>query len=207
MCTVVSVTGIDSTPRDWEVLVDLNAAPWYGTSASRLVLSGSGTITVVDDTTVRITGRSHRGKFNSRNNNTPITSSQTALLEICNHQAPAPEPGDSSWYAVSFDPDPWTETTECVDMTVTSLRSDLATFPFYFGWTTTVDLSEAMTFFGEDEPVRITFEPKPNGSNDYSVEPAEDPYTYRITSGHDSALRALGGGADSFSTTICVRGY
>jgi hypothetical protein len=36
------------------------------------------------------------------------------------------------------------------------------------------------------------------------VEPGEGPYTYIITSGYDSALRAIGGGADSFSTTVCV---
>lgn len=101
---------------------------------------------------MRITGRSHPGKYNSRTNNTPITDSQTALLEICNHRAPAPKPGDSSWYAVNIEPATWTDTTECVDVTVTSLRTEFETFPFYFGWTATVDLSAAMAYFGEDAP-------------------------------------------------------
>jgi hypothetical protein len=183
-CTVVSVTGIDSTPRDWEILVDLSTAPWYGTSASRLVLTGSGTLTVVDDTTVSITGGYNGRKFNSRTDNTPITDSQTALLEICNHPTPPPEPGDPSWYSVTTAPSgTWTDTTACVDVTVTSLRNDLETFPFYFGWTATVDLDEAVTYLGEERSLRFTFIPRVNGSNDYSVEPGEDPYTYIVTSG------------------------
>jgi hypothetical protein len=204
-CTVVSVTGIDSTPRHWELLIDLSTAPWYGTAASRLVVSGSGTLTVVNATTVRITGRSNPGNFNSRTNNTPITNTQIALFEICNHQSPEPRPGDPSWYSVTTSPSgTWTTTTACLDLRVTSLRNDLETYPFYFGWTARVDLSGAVTHLGEDRSLRITFVPKPNGSNDYSVEPGENPYTYIITNGYDSALRAIGGGADSFSTTVCV---
>jgi hypothetical protein len=52
--------------------------------------------------------------------------------------------------------------------------------------------------------LNITFEPKANGSNDYAVAPLTEEYTYQITNGYDSALRALGGGADSFSVTACV---
>ena len=213
-CTVVSVTGIDATPRNWEILVDLSTAPWYGTSADQLVLSGSGKLTVLDDMTVSITGRSNPGKFNSRTNNTPITNTQTALLEICNHQAPEPLPGDASWYTVERTPATWTDATPatwtdtraCIVVTVTTARDDLESFPFYFGWAADVDLSGAMAHLAGHEPLSITFEPRANGANDYSVTPLEAEFNYMITSGYDSALRARGGGADSFSTTVCVNG-
>jgi hypothetical protein len=203
VCTVVSVTGIDSTPRRWEVLIDLEQAPWYGTTAGPLVLSGSGTLTALSPTKMLITGRSHPGSFNSRTNNTPITNSQTALLEICNHQAPVPADLPGS-YEVTTVADTWTDTTACVTATVTSTRTDLASFPFHFGWVATVDLSEAVAHFADDQTLNFTFEPKANGSNDYAVAPLTEEYTYQITNGYDSALRALGGGADSFSVTACV---
>ena len=88
--------------------------------------------------------------------------------------------------------------------TVTSTRTDLTSFPFAFGWVATVDLSSAMAHFAEGQNLSFTFAPKAIGSNDYAVAPLADPYTYQITNGYDSALRALGGGADSFSVTACV---
>lgn len=51
--------------------------------------------------------------------------------------------------------------------------------------------------FADSQTLNITFEPKANGADDCAMAPLTDPYTYEMTNGYDSALRALGG--DSFS--------
>ena len=90
VCTVVSVTGIDSTgPRlGGPRRPDPASVVWDITRPAGAQRIGQADPTDAHD------DEDHRAieseQFNSRTNNTPITNSQTALLEICNHQAPVP---------------------------------------------------------------------------------------------------------------------
>ena len=213
VCTVASVTGIDGTPRDWAIRVDPNAAPWSGTSAGQIDVNGTGIVTAQDDGMVLITGRTRGGRFDPRTNNTPLTSDQTATITICNYNAPVPPPAtDPSWYSATTTQGTWTDTQACIVLTVATTRSDFAINPFFYGWTTTIDLTAAkarITSAGRTLN-DVSWQPYPNGSTDFWATPATyDPPldSYTLTSGYNTALRAAGGGADSTTATICVRGY
>ena len=204
------MTGATANPTDWAIRVDLTVAPWYGTT-SQLNLQGTGTLTAGPGNTVLITGRSRGGKFDPRTNNTPITNQQTALVTICDQGSPVPPPpADPSWYTVTQSEGTWTDTRACVVVTATSARSDLSTFPFFFGWAAEVDLTAAKArITGAGRTLnQVTWSPNPNG-NDFTVSPnSKKPPGdfYVITSGFDFALRALGGGSDSKTVTVCVTG-
>ena len=135
------------------------------------------------------------------------------IRDSCNNQAPVPAPADQSNYDVEVDiaDEAWTETRACLAVTVSTTRNDLASYPFFYGWSTTIELTEVLEYLRGTggEPTSIDFDPKPNGANDYTVTPAtDDPVSgaYTFTSGYDWALRAAGGGADSRTFTICVNG-
>jgi hypothetical protein len=206
VCTVVNVTGIDSEPWDWAIEINLTVAPWYGTSPQHISARGTGTTTILSPTLVLVTGRSNGGPWDPSTNNTPINNAQTAVITICNQTPPVPTPADPSWYTVTPTEGVWTATEACV--VVTAAPTDLASGPFFFGWTATVDLiaaKDALEAAG-GTPKKVSWSPQPNGVPNYSVTPSDfktplDEYT--ITSGYDFALRAGGG---SKSITACVTG-
>lgn len=211
-CTVAHIAGIDDTPRHWAIRVDLSAAPWNGTPANHINLNGTGTIVVESPTSILITGRTHGGGFNPRTNNTPLTSSQTALITICDYNAPVPPPADPSWYTVTTTQGEWTDTRACYVVTAQTTRHDLATYPFFYGWTTVVDMTAAKArITGAGRTLNhVSWSPYPNGATDLWAEPQtyhqpQDSYTLR--SGFNLALRAAGGGHDAKSVTVCVNGY
>jgi hypothetical protein len=213
VCTTVQVTGASSTPREWALRVDLRAAPWYGSPPSRIDLNGTGTVAVENQSSIRITGRARNGgPFDPRSNNTPITNAQTALVTICNYNAPVPPPADGSWYRVTTTQGTWTDTQACVVVTVATTRTDLATSPFFYGWTTTVDLRAAKArITGSGRTLNfVSWTPFPSGPDNYAAAPAtyQPPLDiYTLTSGFDLALRPTGGGADSRTVTACVIGF
>lgn len=206
------VTGVDDTPRHWAIRVDLDAPPWNGAAVGQIDLNGTGTITVENPRSVLITGRTHGGGFDPRTNNTPLTSARTATITICNYNAPVPPPADPSWYTVTTTQGRWTDREACVVVTVATTRDDLASNPFFYGWTATVDLIAAKARITDAGRTlnHVSWSPYPNGATDFwaspeSYQPPLDSYT--LTSGFNAALRAAGGGADSTTATICVNGY
>ena len=210
VCAEVRITGASSTAQHWQLRMNLAVPPWYLSPTSKVQTNGTATIAVENDRSLLITGQTRGGKFDPRTNNTPLTNQQTAVISLCNRNAPPPLPGESSWYSIAQVPSVWTDTQACVVVTATSLRTDLTTSPFYFGWVGTVDLRAARDrIIGAYRvPDNVTWSPNPNGNN-FTVDstvfsPPQD--TYKITSGYDSALRPRGGGADSYSITVCVNG-
>jgi len=191
--------------------MNLGVAPWYFSPTSRVQTNGTATIAVVNDSTLLITGQTRGGKFDSRTNNTPLTNALTAVVSLCNRNAPPPLPAAPSWYSVAQVPGVWTDTQACVVVTATTTRTDLASSPFFYGWVGTVDLvaAKARIISAGRTLDDVRWTPNPNGSNNFaaaptSFSPPQD--TYQITSGYDFALRPLGGGADSHSITVCVHG-
>ena len=211
---MVEVTGKTSTPIAWAIRVNLDQPPWSG-SSTRLNLQGTGTLTMESTTSALITGTSRNGgKFDPKTNNPPITDQQTALVTICDQgspipPAPAPAP-ESDWYSVTTRPGTWSDTQACVVVTVATTRTNLSTYPFFYGWTTKVDLTAAkLRITGANRTLdQVMWSPNPSG-NDYTVSPdSKKPPgdSYVVTSGFDFALRAKGGGSDSKTFTVCVTG-
>jgi hypothetical protein len=123
-----------------------------------------------------------------------------------------PPPADPSWYSVTTTQGTWTDREACIVVRVATTRSNFAANPFFYGWTTTVDLTAAKArITGAGRTLNfVGWSPYPNGSTDFWATPAtyQPPLdTYTITSGFNAALRAAGGGADSTTVTICVHGY
>jgi hypothetical protein len=211
VCTELQVTGVAADARHWAVRVNLAQAPWYGTPASQINLNGSGTLAIENAQSVLITGRTHKGGFDARSNNTPLTNTQTALITICSYNAPVPPPADPSWYTVTTAPGTWTDTQACVTITVATTRTNLSTSPFFYGWTTTVDLTAAKArITGAGKTLNfVGWTPFPDGdgfvASPSTYNPPQDQYT--ITSRYALSLRPMGGGADSRTLTVCVYGY
>ncbi len=210
VCAEVRITGASSTAQPWQLRMNLAVPPWYFSPTSKVQTNGTATVAVENGTTLLITGQTRGGKFDPRTNNTPLTNLQTAVVSLCNRNAPPPLPAEASWYSIAQVPSVWTDTQACVVVTATSLRTDLTTSPFYFGWVGTVDLRAARDrIIGAFRvPDNVSWSPNPNGNNftvaSTQFSPPQD--SYKITSGYDSALRPLGGGADSYSITVCVNG-
>jgi len=213
VCTEVHVTGASATARPWAVRVNLAVAPWYGSATNRVQTNGTASIAVENAGSLLLTGLTHRGGFDPRTNNTPLTNQRTALVTICNYNAPPPPAtADPSWYTVTQTRGVWTTTQACVVVTATTTRSDLGSSPFFYGWTATVDLAAAKARIVDAGRTLnyVGWSPYPNGVDNFaaapgSFNPPQDNYT--ITSGFDFALRPTGGGADSRSTTVCVHGW
>ena len=143
-CTEVRITGGRRRRVPWQVNVDLTQPPFYGVSPSGVQTNSTGVITVVNAQSLRITGNGpFTWHWDPRQNNTPITSSQTALLTICVYNAPVPPPAPTSTYAVTYANGTWTTTEACVVATITTTRHDLASFPFSYGWSIPIDLTAA----------------------------------------------------------------
>ncbi len=216
-CTEVVISGATATANHWAINIDLTQPPFYGVNSNQVNTNGTGVVTTTSATTVRITGNSANNRnspWNPQWNNTPITSAQVARLTICIYNAPvpAPPPTSTGWYTVSTGRGTWTDTKACVVTTVTSTKTDLANYPYYFGWTTQLDLSAAKARILSAGNVLnfVSWSPYPNGATDMYATPANynPPLdTYTITSGYNLALRAMGGGANSRTFTACVEGY
>jgi hypothetical protein len=211
-CTVVKVKGIDSTPRHWALRIDLGSSPWNGTPANHISINGTGTLVIESPTSVLITGRTHGGGWDPRTNNTPITSAQTALITVCDYNGPVPPPANPSWYTVATTQGTWTDTQACLLVTATTTLTNLAANPFFYGWTTVVDLTAAKArISGAGRTLNyVGWSPYANGQTDFAASPSTynpplDNYT--ITSGFNLALLAQGGGRNSTSFTVCVFGY
>jgi hypothetical protein len=101
-------------------------------------------------------------------------------------------------------PQPATKTEACV--VVTAAPTTAAPAPFFFGWTTKIDLTAAKTALeaAGGTPKKVTWSPQPNGTPNYSATPVDANMplgAYTIVSGLEYALRV--GGAPA-TITVCV---
>jgi hypothetical protein len=190
--------------KPWAVRVNLAVAPWYGMPTNQFNVQGTGIVAVENPSSVLVTGKSHRGGFDPRQNSTPIDNTRTAILDICNYNAPVPPPADPAWYTVTQSQGSWTETEACVVVTVTGTT----TSPFFYGWTTTLDLTAAKArISGAGRTINdIGWSPWPNGDTDFAATPRQfNPAldTYTLTNGYNTSLRA----GSTHTLTACVYGW
>ena len=141
VCTQVAVTGIDSTAWDWAIKIDLTAAPWYGTLPQHVSVRGSGTTTELSPTQVLVTGRSNGGPWDPYEQHADHQHADGPHHHLQPDTTCSGTAADSSWYTVSAVLQPVTKTEACV--VVTATPTPLASGPFFFGWTSTVDLRAA----------------------------------------------------------------
>lgn len=204
VCATVSVTGATSATSDWAIRVNLATAPWYGSAPGQIAVDGSGGVVAESASSILVTGRSGNGRFDPRTNNTPISNKETALVSICNDDAPVPPPADLSWYSTSQAPSgEWSATRACVVLTVSVERSS----PFFSGWVAPLDLAAAKAHIVDagGTPGSVDWSPYPTGADDFEVSPATfvPPLdSYLLISGYDLALRSSD--APSQSVTACV---
>ena len=162
---------------------------------------------------MRITGRTHGGRWDPRTNNTPITSAQTALLTVCVHNAPVPRPRRPELVHGVDD-------ARHVDLDAGVRRhddhhhpNDFATNPFFFGWTTELNLTAAKARITQRrehvEFRQLVAAPERRHRHvcDATARTTRRSTCYTVQSGFNMALRADGGGASSRTFTACVNGY
>ena len=204
VCATVSVTGATTTKRDWAIRVNLATAPWYGSAPGRIDVDGTGVVGSESPSSILITGRSGNGRFDPRSNNTPISNKETALVSICNDDAPVPPPADLSWYSTTQVPSgEWSAVRACVALTVTVARSS----PFFSGWVAPLDLTAAKASIVDSggTPGYVDWSPSPTGADDFEVSPPTfdpPPDSFLVISGDGLALRSSD--APSQSVTACV---
>lgn len=135
-CFDVDVTTSSTTPVQWSLDVDLTQAPFNGVTPARFVLTGDDgwRYRTVDagPGLMRITGRAEAGTAT-------VAAGKAHKVGVCHWGLPDPvlTPGA---YTVTHTRGQWTPTRACVDTTVTGN----GTSPFYFAWTTQVDMADAV---------------------------------------------------------------
>ncbi len=203
-CVEVRITGATAVAEPWAVRVNLAVAPWYAMPTSQFNVQGTGIVAVESPSSVVVTGKSHGGGFDPRQNSTPIDNTRTAILDICNYNAPVPPPADPGWYTVSQTQGTWTDTQACMVVTATGTKAS----PFFYGWSTTLDLTAAKArISGVGRTLGyVGWSPSPNGDTDFDAlprqfNPPQD--TYVLTSGYNTALR----GGTVRTLTACVYGW
>lgn len=218
-CAVVYVTGTSSTPAEWALNIEVAASPFNGIDPANVQIQAGGVKGAAEGGILPITGTgSGTGTFDPLSNNKNVTDAQVATVQICVYSAPAPGLGDPSWYVVTQEifgiedtgdtsVDPRVTAKQCAAITATGLV-DVATYPFYFGWTGTLDLTELFEDIDEAglTPSYASWEPEPGGGYLYTTEPG--PYqppspSYVITSNNGVALR----GTEAVTINVCIYAY
>ncbi|WEG10104.1 hypothetical protein PU630_06005 [Microbacterium horticulturae] len=206
-CSTFTVSTESSEPVTWSVIIDMTRAPYAGATmqgdASYTKLRGMWPAKVVadpdDDSQALLVGESGQET---------VVAGQPRSVGICIDNPLIRPPGDSSWYDVSVEHGTsWGAPEACLDVTFTG-KQDLDTYPFYFGWETTLDLSEPLALLADAgvTPDGIAWSPDPSQGYNYNATALDDgrvPTKYRLTSGLADSIR----GTESFTLTACVRGH
>lgn len=212
-CTTVSFTGTSSTREHWQVKVDLDQVPFRGLRADQVRVQ-RGVKVAGPDNTLLITGVANNdpnAPFDVWSNNTPISNTQTALVDICMDWNAQPQ-GDPDWYTTTLTPGTggeWTDTRACMTLQVATTQRDLAANPFFYHWTATLDMSSAFARLAaagnvatrvewplvQPDRDKLTSNPSPD---------APPSASYQLVSGTTTALRATGSGHEVATVTACA---
>lgn len=134
-CFDVNVTTSSTTPVTWSLDVNLTKAPFNGVDAKRFTLTGTDgwryQTTAAAPGLMRITGKASAGTAT-------VVAGQHYTVGVCHYQLPDPVQTPGA-YTVTHTPTTWTDTRACVATTVTGNGTE----PFYFAWTTPVDMTAA----------------------------------------------------------------
>lgn len=196
LCAAVVVTGSTDSPATWQLAVDLSGAPFYG-ERPNLHYESEWRATAEDSANLELTGRD------------AISVSQTRTIHLCNFWLHGQLPVADGFSMPHPSAPVWTGGTPglgdlCVEMTVSGTVTDLEANPFFFGWSHTLDLTDALTEYNlhSTAPVRnVVFTPGPQSGHAYRIDGAGSDWmpfrsSYELSSGVLTALRGTA------STTI-----
>lgn len=200
-CAAVSVSTDSTVPVPWSVGVDLDAAPYWGASASSLWIEGG---------TASITTVAHGARIAGPN---AIVAGWPILVRVCTGDGHRPPVADSSWFHVtSATVGTWTRTQACVQTTVAG-DVDEASYPYFYGWAGSVDMSAAIESVraAGGTPTHISW--TPDSGSGYQYDLSAHPSArygntavadvFDISSGVGAALRGRG----TYTVTACVNAY
>lgn len=208
-CFTATVSGA-GTAQPWSVIVHLDQAPFWGTAASDFYYQGPVQVIVqpIDATTARIVGVGTGDRWHPDYSNSRLTSSQSVTFTLCDgHPNPAP-PADPSWYTTTTTvPTAWQPTLACVQVQVSATHDD-PDLPFWFGWTTTINLAAAKQHILDSGRTvnYLQWTPDPESGHLFSHSPAAtNPVadSYTLTSGQIGSIRR----GQPVTITACVHGY
>jgi hypothetical protein len=191
-CFDVDVTTSSTTPVEWSLDVDLTQAPFNGVSPARFVLTGNDgwRYRTVDAGAglMQITGRAETGTAT-------VVAGQAHKVGVCHWGLPDPVQTPGA-YTVTHTRGQWTATRACVDTTVTGN----GTSPFYFAWTTQVDMSDAVAHLtGAGNPVSAyTY-----GPEEWKLTRTGGGPVFTVTSRSPASLHET----ESFTFTTCAVSY
>lgn len=213
-CFETTVSTTSTTPVRWSVLAHLDQAPFWGASAWQLFYRTSSQGPIQASATDAGAGLAAvRGPWSAANswnaqwNNGMITAGTSLRIRMCNAQPAVAPVADASWYSVTTTPGTqWDARRACVNVTVTGNR-DAAAYPFFYGWTGTLDLTGVKQFITANggRVNNLELQPWPSSGFQFDLSPATtspvaDVYT--ITSGRMTALQ----GSAPRSIVACVNG-
>lgn len=224
VCATLTLTSTSSEWERWSLVVDLDQQPFNGqgatmwsagqsqvtisqdpSSPSRLIITGTGSGSPTDN----------GWEWNSSWNNAYLNTDHHITIKLCTSTTGVPPEADSSWYSVSTQNMTWTDTQACVAITITGRVTDLAATPFYFGWTTTLDLTAAkqritgagktLNYVGWTPSTQSSaesgevwgFRAIPNSTSE------RVPDSYQLSNGRSTSLR----GTSQVTIQACVYGY
>jgi hypothetical protein len=186
-CLTITVTGTSSTPQAWQFTVDYSQPPFYGTAPSldhqTKLASQTGTVLTLV------------GKGSSQT----VSNTQTLNILVCSYSGVVPQDEPSAYsVATQVQGATWTSTKACVDRTVTGN----GTLPFYFGWSTTFDMTTAINLVKTSDagaPRVFVFHADPTVPANYTPGTT----TYAMTSGSGDPIS----GSGTFVAELCVSEY
>jgi len=182
MCAQVTVRSAGDEASPWRVVIDYSGAPYYGEKPTYW----DGIVTDLDDHRIQITSYQ------------PLAPGTIASLSLCyaGFTAPAAVTAQAPWHVAQGDLRSDTlggNAAVCRTVTVTG-DTDTATYPFYYGWTATVDPSDLASAFrklhGTDAHY-FSVSPDPGGGEQMTVDGAT---TGRIPLDDASSAHTIGSG-------------
>jgi hypothetical protein len=207
-CLNVALTGTTTTAAPWAVTLDTTMPPMYGRTST---FWSSDSINFADETTPTflINGKgSAPTQYNSWNNswnNAWTSSAGVYKFAVCDSSVNA-EPDRPEAYtattAKSTLSGEWGGTTDCMETTVHGSGA----YPFYAGWSKTVDVSAAIADFKARGVTTSYVSWNPNGSVGQTVTgniSGLGATSYFVTEGRDNAI--MGSGTTLFD--LCLHGY
>lgn len=211
-CVSLTITGATSQPAPWELRADLDLPPFNGMDVGDVYYQGDTQVTLRaapgDPRTLVITGKGQASEpWNPKWNNVLLDSSRTLPVKLCVGSAPVPPQGSPAWYTTSVRQGEWTDTRACKVLSVIGRVTDTAANPFYFGWTATLDLTDAKARIAQRRTVNeVSWDPNPSNGYQFSTSPGVNkpvPDSYTITSGRMTVIK----GTQRATVTACVTGY
>jgi ribosomal protein L31 len=199
MCAEVTVRSTGGGAGPWRVVVDYSGAPFYGTRPTYW----DGAVTDLDDHRLQITSYQ------------PLAAGETASLSLCHADmsTPAAVTDQGTWQVALGDLRSDTlagNPAICRTATITG-TTDAADYPFYYGWSTTVDPAELVSAFRELRGVDAQYfsvVPDPSGGEQMTLDGATSnrirldgsSRAHTVTSGWQTALQ--GRGVYTFSACV-----